>query len=125
VIPVLGGEAVEGQQGVAVLGQALDSSGVLGTILLLSKMSRARSAALIRRHPDLPQILPDRGLDGIRDLVENIGTFMKRASSENLNSRISGVSVWKRPGYMAHRRYNDETTRQNHREGFIAGTAPS
>ena len=32
---MLGGEAVEGQQGVAVLGQALDSPGVLGAVLLL------------------------------------------------------------------------------------------
>ena len=39
MIPMLGGEAVEGQQSIPVLGQALDGPGVLGAILLLKVLS--------------------------------------------------------------------------------------
>ena len=64
VIPVLGGEVIEGQPGVAVLGQALDGTGLLGPILLLEDGERGFRRLAIRRHPDLPQVLLDHGLDG-------------------------------------------------------------
>jgi hypothetical protein len=63
VIPVLGGEVIEGPQGTAVLGQALDGTGVLGPILFLEDGERGFRRLAVRRHPDLPQVLLDHGLD--------------------------------------------------------------
>lgn len=56
-IPMLGGEVIEGQQGVAVLGQALDGTGVLGPILLLEDGERGIRRLAVRRYPDLLALL--------------------------------------------------------------------
>ncbi|MGF7212794.1 hypothetical protein GGE65_007429 [Skermanella aerolata] len=76
VIPMLGREAVEGQQGIAVLGQALDGPRVLGAVLLLEGIKSTLRCLEVGRHPDLPQVLLDRGLDGFRHLVDNVASFV-------------------------------------------------
>jgi hypothetical protein len=57
VVPVLGGEVIEGQQGVAVLGQALDGTGVLGPMLLLDDGEGGFRRLAVRRHPTLLPLL--------------------------------------------------------------------
>ena len=51
--------------------KAFDGTGVLGAILLLEGIEGMLCRLEVRCHPDLPQVLLDRGLDGLRHLVEN------------------------------------------------------
>jgi hypothetical protein len=53
MIPLRGGEVIEGQQGVAVLGQALDGIGVLDPIRLLEDGERGFRRLAVQRYPDL------------------------------------------------------------------------
>ena len=52
---------------------------VLGAILLLEGVEGSLRRLEVRRHPDLPQVLLDRGLDGFRHLVDNVAGFVKPA----------------------------------------------
>ena len=76
MIPVLGREVVEGQQGVAILDEAFDCPGVLRPVFLGEDVDRG-----LRSRPglcavDLPQVNLHGRLNGARDLVQHIGSLV-------------------------------------------------
>ena len=87
VIPVLGGEIVEGEQRVAVLGQALHRLGVLGRVLLHKYVQGGLRRGPIRRHPDLPQVLLHRRLHGLGNLVQHVGGLVHCADRSRFCQR--------------------------------------
>src|SRR4051795_12057393 len=76
VIPVLGREVVEGQQGLAILPQALDCPGVLRPIFLSEDVDRGLRRRAGLRAVDLAQVGLHSRLDGAGDLVQHVGSFV-------------------------------------------------
>ncbi|MGY4286310.1 hypothetical protein ACVWXO_005530 [Bradyrhizobium sp. LM2.7] len=72
VIPMLGREVIEGQQRVAVLGEAFDRSAVLGAVFLGEGADRRFGGRPVRRPVDFAQVLLHVGLDRERDLVQDV-----------------------------------------------------
>ncbi len=77
MIPVLGREIEEGEQGVAVPGQALGRLGVLGPVLLDEARDRRLGCRPGRRHGDLPDVGLHGALKGLRHLVEEVGGLVQ------------------------------------------------
>src|SRR4051794_10461314 len=76
VIPVLGREVVEGQQGLAILPQALDCPGVLRPIFLSEDVDRGLRRRAGFCAVDLAQVGLHSRLDGAGDLVQHVGSFV-------------------------------------------------
>src|SRR5215218_7322286 len=81
VVPVLGGQVVEGEQGVAILRQALGRPRVLGAVLLGKDVHRRLGRSTSGRTMDLAQVRLHGPLDGSRHLVENVGGLVHDANT--------------------------------------------
>ena len=72
MIPVLGGEVVEGENRLAVFGQAGHCFLVFGAVFLGERVHRGLRGGAGRRLPDLAQIGLHCRLHGFRELVQHI-----------------------------------------------------
>ena len=75
VIPVLGREVVEGQQGVAILGEAFDCPGVLRPVFLSEDVDRSLRSRPGLRAVDLAQVDLHGRLDGARTLFSTLAVL--------------------------------------------------
>ena len=73
VLPVLGREVVDGEQHVAVLGQAGHRFVVLGARGLEEEVEGLLGHRAGLGHPDVLSVLLGAWLDGLRELVEHVG----------------------------------------------------
>src|SRR3954453_23898823 len=73
---MLGREVVEGQQGLAMLAQALDCPGVLRPIFLSEDVDRGLRRRAGLSAVDLAQVGLHSGLDGAGDLVQHVGSLV-------------------------------------------------
>jgi hypothetical protein len=102
MIPVLGGQVMEGEQGVAILPQALNRSGVLAPILpgedVEGRLGRSTSGCAV----DLAQVRLHRPLDRPRHLVEHARSASPSASARYRRARSSiRLLPSRRPGSRA------------------------
>jgi len=76
VIPVLGGKIEEGEQGLAILGQAGDRLVVLGAVFVGEPVDRRLGRRTCRRAVDLTKVGLHVDLDRESDLVQDIGSLV-------------------------------------------------
>ena len=80
VLPVLGGEVVEGEQHVAILGQALDRLVVLRAVDFRESIERGLGVLPGLGHPDVLKRPLGFGLQALRQPVEDIGGLVHPAA---------------------------------------------